>query len=89
MSTPASTSHLNGTASPGEGYVALCTGATGVSSVHLLRHLHEDSRFKKAYGVSRRDLYDLPEAIEHIKLDLLDAEAVKNQLKSKGIKAGA
>ena len=83
---------MNGSASEAneEGLVALCTGATGVSSVHLLRRLHEDPRFRKLYGVSRRDLYDLPEgAVEHIKLDLLNPENVKQELKSKGIKDGA
>ena len=73
----------------GEKFVALCTGATGISSIHLVRHLLKDDRFGKVYGVSRRDLYDLPTAhVEHVKLDLLDAQKVKDELKSKGIKDG-
>ncbi|KAL0042826.1 hypothetical protein WJX79_000975 [Trebouxia sp. C0005] len=71
----------------GEKFVALCTGATGISSIHLVRHLLKDARFGKVYGVSRRDLYDLPVAhVEHVKLDLLDPQKVKDELKSKGIK---
>lgn len=73
----------------GEKFVALCTGATGISSIHLVRHLLKDARFGKVYGVSRRDLYDLPVAhVEHVKLDLLDPQKVKDELKSKGIKDG-
>ncbi|DBB11402.1 TPA: hypothetical protein ACH3X3_006818 [Trebouxia sp. C0006] len=71
----------------GEKFVALCTGATGISSIHLVRRLLKDDRFGKVYGVSRRDLYDLPVAhVEHVKLDLLDAQKVKDELKSKDIK---
>ena len=73
----------------GEKFVALCTGATGISSIHLVRRLLKDDRFGKVYGVSRRDLYDLPVAhVEHVKLDLLDAQKVRDELKSKGIKDG-
>ncbi len=73
----------------GEKFVALCTGATGISSIHLVRRLLKDDRFGKVYGVSRRDLYDLPVAhVEHVKLDLLDAQKVKDELKSKDIKDG-
>lgn len=66
--------------------VALCTGATGISSIHLMRHMHKDPRFGKIYGVSRRDLYDVPVGdIEHIRLDLLEPQKVKEELKSRRI----
>lgn len=85
------TQHTNGLKSDhtGEKFVALCTGATGISSIHLLRHLHKDPRFGKIYAVSRRDLYDVPvEHLEHIKLDLMDPQKVKDELKSKGVNDG-
>ena len=84
MAPPADASQTDS----GDKFVALCTGATGISSVHLIRHLHEDPRFGKIYGVSRRDLYDVPSDVKHIKLDLLDPHKVKDELKSKGIKDG-
>ncbi|KAL3141758.1 hypothetical protein ABBQ32_004438 [Trebouxia sp. C0010 RCD-2024] len=70
----------------GNRFVALCTGATGISSVHLIRRLQQDSRFSKVYGVSRRELYDVDTAnVQHIKLDLLDSQKVKDELKAKGV----
>ena len=70
--------------------VALCTGATGISSIHLMRHMHKDPRFGKIYGVSRRDLYDVPVGdIEHIRLDLLEPQKVKEELKSRRVNDGA
>lgn len=54
-----------------------------------MRHLHKDPRFGKVYGVSRRDLYDVPtEHIEHVKLDLLNPQKVKEELSSKGVNDG-
>ena len=73
----------------GKRFVALCTGATGISSVHLIRHLQQDPRFSKIYGVSRRELYDVDTThVEHIKLDLLDSERVKEELNSRGVSDG-
>lgn len=73
----------------GNRFVAMCTGATGISSVHLIRHLQQDARFSKIYGVSRRELYDVDTThAEHIKLDLLDAQKVKEELKSRGVSDG-
>lgn len=73
----------------GNRFVALCTGATGISSVHLIRRLQQDSRFSKVYGVSRRELYDVDTAnVQHIKLDLLDSQKVKDELKAKGVSDG-
>lgn len=73
----------------GSRFVALCTGATGISSVHLIRHLQQDPRFSKIYGVSRRELYDVDTTqAEHIKLDLLDSKKVKEVLKSQGVSDG-
>ena len=77
------------TAPEGNRFVALCTGATGISSVHLIRRLQKDSRFSKVYGVSRRELYDVDTAhVQHIKLDLLDPQKVKDELKAKGVSDG-
>lgn len=80
----------NDSTSPeGNRFVALCTGATGISSVHLIRRLQQDSRFSKVYGVSRRELYDVDTAhVQHIKLDLLDSQKVKDELKAKGVSDG-
>ena len=74
-----------------EKIVALCTGATGVSSLHLMRHMQDDPRFSKIYGVGRRDLYDIDTSksnLQQLKLDLLDAEKVKSELKAQGITDG-
>lgn len=90
MSVPSrSTTGKASTESEGKQFVALCTGATGISSVHLIRRLQQDSRFSKVYGVSRRELYDVDTAhVEHIKLDLLDSQKVKDELKAKGVSDG-
>lgn len=89
MVAPSTAANGSSSDRAGEKFVALCTGATGISSIHLVRRLLKDDRFGKVYGVSRRDLYDLPVAhVEHVKLDLLDAQKVKDELKSKDIKDG-
>lgn len=86
---PTSTTGNDSTQSDGKQFVALCTGATGISSVHLIRRLQQDSLFRKIYGVSRRDLYDVDtERVEHIKLDLLDPQKVKEELKRNGVSDG-
>ena len=73
----------------GKRFVALCTGATGISSVHLIRHMQQDRRFSKIYGVSRRELYDVDTShVKHIKLDLLDSQKVKEELRSQGVSDG-
>ena len=83
------TTGSDSTSADGNRFVALCTGATGISSVHLIRHLQQDPRFSKIYGVSRRELYDADTThAEHIKLDLLDSQKVKEELKSRGVSDG-
>lgn len=83
------TTGSDSTDAAGNRFVALCTGATGISSVHLIRHLQQDPRFSKIYGVSRRELYDVDTThAEHIKLDLLDSQKVKEELKSRGVSDG-
>lgn len=87
-STPSDQPHADRQA---ENIVALCTGATGVSSLHLMRHMQDDPRFTKIYGVARRDLYDIDTSksnLQQLKLDLLDAENVKSELKAQGITDG-
>lgn len=90
MAAPLTTTNgSDSTDAVGNRFVALCTGATGISSVHLIRHLQKDPRFSKVYGVSRRELYDVDSThAEHIKLDLLDSQKVKEVLKSKGVSDG-
>ena len=90
MAAPSTTTTgSDSTSADGKRFVALCTGATGISSVHLIRHLQQDPRFTKIYGVSRRDLYDVDTThVEHVKLDLLDSQKVKEELKSKGVSDG-
>ena len=84
-----STTYSDSTNADGKRFVALCTGATGISSVHLIRHLQQDPRFSKIYGVSRRELYDVDTThVEHVKLDLLDSQKVKEELKSTGVSDG-
>lgn len=69
-------------------FVALATGATGVSSVHLIQHLQKDNRFSKIYGVSRRPLYDVGGEVEHLKIDLLNYDKVVAVLEEKGVNDG-
>ena len=69
----------SGETSP-KNYVALVTGATGISSVHLIRQLAKNPDFKHVLGVSRRPLYEVPSEVQHVKLDLLHKQGLKETL---------
>ncbi|KAK9810123.1 hypothetical protein WJX72_005112 [[Myrmecia] bisecta] len=51
-----------------------------------MRLLAADHRFGKIYAVSRRQLYDVPENTQHLCLDLLDADRVKQALSDQGVR---